>query len=378
MAKPALKWDNELGGRLMAKKGNKSDETSKDEKKTSSRLMRLQEYEMNFDLMSKDALNSFQDDIAEFFDLKGKMVSLPISVETARAEVAHVVGDLGFAIAVPSPNQPEPSVSAEPSAEDSTNENADMAINAEEADPASDSNRRYIFGLNAEFEAHISIPDLRRFHMYNAVLADRYSCEFLTCIITMWPSKHKTLNSSCISFRPKIIRLYEWDEKNVMAEIQAKVDKKEKVNMLRLVYYPLCDKSARYYEKALEAFKVVSAVYLDRGERTRIASMIALGVLKFLTKEERKSLRRELEIMDIILDESILDLADEALQTKYETELKKKDEDLKAKDEDLKAKDEENKVLKLYIASSDPKTIAAKLGIALDRVTRILSATITI
>jgi hypothetical protein len=75
--------------------------------------------------------------------------------------------------------------------------------------------------------------------------------------------------------------------------------------------------------------------------------------------------------MDIILDESILDLADEALQTKYETELK-------AKDEDLKAKDEENKVLKLYIASSDPKTIAAKLGIALDRVTRILSATITI
>jgi hypothetical protein len=275
----------------MAKKGKESNETGNEEKKKPPRLMRLQEYEMNFDLMSKDALNSFQDDIAEFFDLKGKMVSLPISVETARAEVAHVVGDLGFAIAVPSPNQPESADSAESNADDSTNETQDMDISAEEADPASDSKRKYLFGLNAEFEAHISIPDLRRFRMYNAVLSDRYDCEFITCIVTMWPSKHKTLNSSCLSFRPKLIRLYEWDEKKVMEEIQAKVDKKEKVNMLRLIYYPLCDKSARYYEKALEAFKVVSAVYPDRGERTRIASMIALGVLKFLNKDERKSLR---------------------------------------------------------------------------------------
>jgi hypothetical protein len=74
-----------------------------------------------------------------------------------------------------------------------------------------------------------------------------------------------------------------------------------------------------------------------------------------------KSLRRRMEKMDIWVDESILDLADMALLAKYETELKKKDEALKAKDEALKAKDEENKVLKLYIALCDPKTIADKL-----------------
>ncbi|MDR1541036.1 MAG: hypothetical protein LBU32_24185, partial [Clostridiales bacterium] len=40
--------------------------------------------------------------------------------------------------------------------------------------------------------------------------------------------------------------------------------------------------------------------------------------------DERKSLRRELEVMDILLDESILDLADEALKARYETALKNK------------------------------------------------------
>jgi hypothetical protein len=82
-------------------------------------------------------------------------------------------------------------------------------------------------------------------------------------------------------------------------------------------------------------------------------------------------LRRELEVMDILLDESILDLADEALKARYETALKKKDED-------LKAKDEENNVLKLYyMARIDPETIADKLGIGLERVTSILSSVIS-
>ncbi|MDR1538962.1 MAG: hypothetical protein LBU32_13385 [Clostridiales bacterium] len=108
--------------------------------------------------------------------------------------------------------------------------------------------------------------------------------------------------------------------------------------MLKLIYYPLCDKSARYYEKALEALEAAGAARLDRGERTCVASMIALGVLKFLNADERKSLRRELEAVDIMLDESILDLADEALADKYETEIKAKDEVIKATVEELKAK----------------------------------------
>ncbi|MDR1538961.1 MAG: hypothetical protein LBU32_13380 [Clostridiales bacterium] len=170
----------------MAKKGKKIEGAGKEEKKKPSRLFRLQDYEMNFDLMSKDALNSFQDDIAEFFDLKGKIVSHPISMETARAEISHVVGDLGFAMAVPSPNQPESSNTAGSDAEDPKNETIGMDINSKKDDPASDSARKCLFGLNAEFEASISVSDLRRFCMYNAVLSDRYGCEF-PAIITMRP-----------------------------------------------------------------------------------------------------------------------------------------------------------------------------------------------
>jgi hypothetical protein len=176
----------------------------------------------------------------------------------------------------------------------------------------------------------------------------------------MWPSNQTALVTPNLVFKPTIIKLYEWDEKKVIEELKAKAANGEKVNMLQLIYYPLCGRSARYYEKALEAFEIVGAVYMDRGERTRIASMIALGVLKFLSAEERKSLRNELEVMDIILDESILDLADEALQSKYETMLK-----------DVK---EEKEVFKLYVIHNDPKTVADKLGIALEKVLSILSA----
>jgi hypothetical protein len=145
-------------------------EDRKKKKNPPQRLLRLQDYQMNFDLMPKDALNSFQDDIIEFFGIKGRMLSMPpISVETARAEVAHVVGDLGFAIAVPDPNQPDHAKSSELPDGDSS----------EDRDPASALDRKYEFGLLSEFEAEISKDDLRRFCMYTSVLSDRYRLRFL-------------------------------------------------------------------------------------------------------------------------------------------------------------------------------------------------------
>jgi hypothetical protein len=49
----------------------------------------------------------------------------------------------------------------------------------------------------------------------------------------------------------------------------------------------------------------MSDACLDIGERTRFALMIVLGVLIFLKGDERKSLGRKLEIMDIMVDEAL-------------------------------------------------------------------------
>jgi hypothetical protein len=235
------------------------------------RQIMMQDYETNYDLMTKDALSAFQDDIMDFFEISGKSVGVPISVEAARAEVAHVIGDMGFAAVIPA---------SDPVSGDGQDEGG------EAGEPANDPNREYAMGLMCEFEVGISIEDIRRFRLYVSMLSEKYKCEFLMYIITLHPSPHESLSSPHIDFHPAIIRLYEWDEAQVLFEIEQKVNSGESVNALKLIYYPLCGKSKDYLNKALEAFKIVSVAFGEKNDRTRVASMITLGVIKFLSKEE--------------------------------------------------------------------------------------------
>jgi len=142
-------------------------------------------------------------------------------------------------------------------------------------------------GLHLEWEADISNDDMKRFFSYHADLHRNHDLNFETVIITSKPSSVQPIKTFSGSFNPKIISLKERDAEATIADIEGKLLRGEKINLLELLYLPLYGSTDKTEGELLSyAIKTTPKAVYNKHDQRKLFSLLMLLMVTFISKEE--------------------------------------------------------------------------------------------
>lgn len=150
-------------------------------------------------------------------------------------------------------------------------------------------------GLHLEWEVDISAADMMRFASYHFDLHQKHGgLNFETVIITNKPSTAQPVKTFSGSFSPKIISLKERDAEATIAEIEGKLSRGEKINLLELLYLPLYGNTDKTEGELLDyAVKITPKATYNKHTQEKLTSLMFLLMSTFISKVEIKKVWRD-------------------------------------------------------------------------------------
>jgi len=149
-------------------------------------------------------------------------------------------------------------------------------------------------GLHLEWEVDISEDDMKRFASYHFDLHRKHYLNFETVIITSKPSTAQPIKTFSGSFSPKIISLKERDAEATIADIEGKLSRGEKINLLELLYLPLYGNTHKTERELLDyAVKMTPKAAYNKHTQEKLTSLMFLLMSTFISRAEIKKVWRD-------------------------------------------------------------------------------------
>jgi hypothetical protein len=145
-------------------------------------------------------------------------------------------------------------------------------------------------GVHKEWEADISLDDIKRFASSNVDLSRIHNIDFTTVIITAKKPSVTSYKNKSLNFTPKIIDLSARNADKVLAEIDRKIKdgKLDEINPLEVIYLPLYgSESGKTTPELLDtAIKLTPKVVDDKRKQQKLQDLLILLTSSFISDEE--------------------------------------------------------------------------------------------
>ncbi|MDC7290811.1 hypothetical protein NXH76_23760 [Blautia schinkii] len=206
--------------------------------------------------------------------------------------------------------------------------------------------------VHIEFESDsITKKDLRRFREYEAVTSSTYGVDVTTVVVCSAKVKHpmSELRVGMNTYRVKIVRLRDTDADVILRNLSEKENSQIcKNDLVPLVLTPLMDGDISEKERIRQGFKWLNRKYpkVTEEDLGRMQAVLYALAVKTLNSEDLEEIKEAISMT--ILGQMLME------------------------DGIKKGKQEVINIVKLYIQGESPETIAKKLQIPLDEVSKIL------
>jgi uncharacterized ferredoxin-like protein len=212
----------------------------------------------NYDFVFKDSFNLFKNDIADFLEVELPEIASYLETEFAKIETNLELLDLNFML-------------------------EDGSI------------------LHLEEEAEISVSDLIRFASYDLKLYNRYRDRVRTIVLCIKGYTDSTAGFNCgsLSYNSTVVDMSKKDGKKKLEELKAKIENKEKINYLDLIFLPLMNSDQKIVDRVKETIELEKKLEVERNLKNNLVAMTFVLSDKFLSDQEISEIWRDYKMVRI-------------------------------------------------------------------------------
>jgi hypothetical protein len=205
----------------------------------------------NYDFVFKDSFNLFKNDIADFLKVELPGIASYLETEFAEIETNAERMDLNFKL-------------------------EDGSI------------------LHLE-EVEISVDDLIRFASYDLKLYNRYRDRIRTIILCIkgYPASKAGFNCGSLGYNTTVVNMSDKDGKEKMRELKEKINNKEEINYLDLIFFPLMKSDQKIAELAKDTIELEDKPDADQKFKNNLAALTIVLCDKFLSSKNMSELWRD-------------------------------------------------------------------------------------
>jgi uncharacterized ferredoxin-like protein len=200
----------------------------------------------NYDFVFKDSFNLFKNDIADFLEVELPGIASYLETEFAKIETNLELLDLNFML-------------------------EDGSI------------------LHLEEEAEISVSDLIRFASYDLKLYNRYRDNRIRTIILCikgYTDSTAGFNCGSLGYNSTVVDMSKKDGKKKLEELKAKIENKEKINYLDLIFLPLMNSDQKIVDRVKETIELEKKLEVESNLKNNLVAMTFVLSDKFLSDQE--------------------------------------------------------------------------------------------
>ena len=221
----------------------------------------MQEFDVtahNYDFVFKDSFNLFKNDIADFLEVELPEIAFYLETEFAEIETNLELLDLNFML-------------------------KDGSI------------------LHLEEEAEISVSDLIRFASYDLKLYNRYRDRVRTIVLCIKGYTDSTAGFNCgsLGYNSTVVDMSKKDGKKKLEELKAKIENKEKINYLDLIFLPLMNSDQKIVDRVKETIKLEEKLEIESNLKNNLVAMTFVLSDKFLSDQEISEIWRDYKMVRI-------------------------------------------------------------------------------
>jgi hypothetical protein len=212
----------------------------------------------NYDFVFKDSFNLFKNDIADFLEVELPGIASYLETEFAEIETNLELLDLNFML-------------------------EDGSI------------------LHLEEEAEISVSDLIRFASYDLKLYNRYRDRVRTIILCIKGYTDSTAGFNCgsLGYNSTVVDMSKKDGKKKLEELKEKIENKEKINYLDLIFLPLMNSDQKIVDRVKETIELEKKLEVESNLKNNLVAMTFVLSDKFLSDQEISEIWRAYKMVRI-------------------------------------------------------------------------------
>ncbi|OEG61733.1 MAG: hypothetical protein BHK79_01890 [Halanaerobium sp. MDAL1] len=219
----------------------------------------MQEFDVtahNYDFVFKDSFNLFKNDIADFLEVELPGIASYLETEFAEIETNLELLDLNFML-------------------------KDGSI------------------LHLEEEAEISISDLIRFASYDLKLYNRYRDRVRTIILCIKGYTDSTAGFNCgsLGYNSTVVDMSKKDGKKKLEELKAKIENKEKINYLDLIFLPLMNSDQKIVDRVKETIELEEKLEIEQNSKNNLVALTVVLSDKFLSDKDMSEIWRDYKMV---------------------------------------------------------------------------------
>jgi uncharacterized ferredoxin-like protein len=219
----------------------------------------MQEFDVtahNYDFVFKDSFNLFKNDIADFLEVELPGIASYLETEFAEIETNLELLDLNFML-------------------------EDGSI------------------LHLEEEAEISVSDLIRFASYDLKLYNRYRDRIRTIILCIKGYTDSTAGFNCgsLGYNSTVVDMSKKDGKKKLKELKAKIENKEKINYLDLIFLPLMNSDQKIVDRVKETIELEEKLEIEQNSKNNLVALTVVLSDKFLSDKDMSEIWRDYKMV---------------------------------------------------------------------------------
>ena len=213
----------------------------------------------NYDFVFKDSFSLFKNDIANFLGVELPGIDSYLETEFAEIKTNLELLDLNFML-------------------------EDGSI------------------LHLEEEAEISISDLIRFASYDLKLYNRYRDNRIRTIILCikgYTDSTAVFNCGSLGYNTTVVDMSKKDGKKKLEELKEKIENKEKINYLDLIFLPLMNSDQKMIDRVKNTIELEKKLEVEQNLKNNIVAMTFVLSDKFLSDQEISEIWRDYKMVRI-------------------------------------------------------------------------------
>ena len=210
----------------------------------------------NYDFVFKDSFNLFKNDIADFLEVELPGIASYLETEFAEIETNLELLDLNFML-------------------------EDGSI------------------LHLEEEAEISVSDLIRFASYDLKLYNRYRDRIRTIILCIKGYTDSTAGFNCgsLGYNSTVVDMSKKDGKKKLKELKAKIENKEKINYIDLIFLPLMNSDQKIVDRVKETIELEEKLEIEQNSKNNLVALTVVLSDKFLSDKDMSEIWRDYKMV---------------------------------------------------------------------------------
>jgi len=156
--------------------------------------------------------------------------------------------------------------------------------------------------MHLEEEVEVSVDDLIRFASYDLKLYNRYRDRIRTIILCIkgYPASEAGFNGGSLEYNTTVINMSDKDGKAKLIELKEKIENKEEVNYLDLIFLPLMNSDRQMVERVKETIELEKKLEIEQNLKNNVVALTFILCDKFLSKKEVSEIWRDYKMVKIL------------------------------------------------------------------------------